>query len=76
MFQDVVVASAVRTPVGSFGGSLKDVSAIDMGAMTIKEAANRAGIPASMVEEVVMGCVGQYGYNPFLARLAGLKAGC
>lgn len=76
MFQDVVVASAVRTPVGSFGGSLKDVSAIDMGAMTIKEAVNRAGIQASMVEEVVMGCVGQYGYNPFLARLAGLKAGC
>lgn len=76
MFQDVVVVSAVRTPVGSFGGSLKDIGAIDLGAMVIKEAARRAQVPVSGIEEVVMGCVGQYGYNSFLGRLAGLKAGC
>lgn len=76
MFQDVVVVSAVRTPIGSFGGSLKDVSAIDLGAIVIKEAAERAKVPVSEIEEVVLGCVGQYGYNSFLGRLAGLKAGC
>lgn len=76
MFQDVVVASAVRTPIGSYGGSLKDVSTIDLAAAVIKEAVKRAEIPAAAVEEVVMGCVGQYGLNPFLARLAGLSAGC
>lgn len=76
MFQDVVAVSAVRTPVGSFGGSLKDVSAVDLAALTIREAADRAGLDPEKIEEVVLGCVGQYGYNPFLARLAGLKAGC
>lgn len=76
MFQDVVAVSAVRTPVGSFGGSLKDVSTVDLAALAIKEAAGRAGIAPEQVDEVVLGCVGQYGYNPFLARLAGLKAGC
>lgn len=76
MFQDVVAVSAVRTPVGSFGGSLKDVGAVDLAALTIKEAADRAGIGPEKIDEVVLGCVGQYGYNPFLARLAGLKAGC
>lgn len=76
MFQDVVAVSAVRTPVGSFGGSLKDVSAVDLAALTIREAADRAGLDPEKIEEVVFGCVGQYGYNPFLARLAGLKAGC
>lgn len=76
MFQDVVAVSAVRTPVGSFGGSLKDVSTVDLAALTIKKAADRAGLDPEKIDEVVIGCVGQYGYNPFLARLAGLKAGC
>ncbi len=76
MFQDIVVLSAVRTPVGSFGGSLKDISTIDLGAITVKEAIARAGVDSKEIGEIVMGCVGQYGLNPFLARLAGLKAGC
>lgn len=76
MFQDVVAVSAVRTPVGSFGGSLKNISTVDLAALVIKEAADRAGIDSKQIDEVVLGCVGQYGYNPFLARLAGLKAGC
>lgn len=42
--KEVVIVSGVRLPVGSYGGSLKDVSAIDMGAMVVKEAVNRAGI--------------------------------
>lgn len=76
MFRDVVVVSAVRTPVGSFGGSLKDVSTVDLGVLVIREAVNRAGLEPDQIDEVVLGCVGQYGYNPFLARLVGLKAGC
>ena len=42
--KDVVIVSGARTPVGSFGGTLKDVSAIDMGAMVVAEAVKRAGI--------------------------------
>jgi acetyl-CoA C-acetyltransferase len=76
MFKDIVVLSAVRTPIGSFGGSLKDISTIDLGVIAVKEALTRAGIASGEVEEIVMGCVGQYGLNPFLARLVGLKAGC
>lgn len=76
MFRDVVVVSAARTPVGSFGGSLKDVSTVDLGVLVMREAVNRAGLEPEQIDEVVLGCVGQYGYNPFLARLVGLKAGC
>ena len=54
-FKDVVIVSGVRLPVGSFGGSLKTVSAIDMGAMVVKEAVNRAGIQPSDVNEVIVG---------------------
>ena len=45
--KEVVIVSGVRLPVGSFGGSLKDISAIDMGAMVVKEAVKRAGIEPS-----------------------------
>lgn len=76
MFQDVYVVSAARTPVGSFGGSLKDVSAIDLATHAIRHAIERAGITSAAVEEVVMGCVGQHGLNAFLARIAALNAGC
>ena len=52
--KDVVIVSGVRLPVGSFGGSLKDVSTIDMGAMVVKEAVARAGIQPSDVDEVII----------------------
>lgn len=76
MFQDVYVVSYARTPVGRFGGSLKDVSTIDLATHVIKNVIERAGIEATSVEEVVLGCVGQYGLNAFLGRIAALKAGC
>ncbi|MCE5344245.1 MAG: thiolase family protein [Eubacteriales bacterium] len=76
MFKDVVIASAVRTAVGSFGGSLKDKDAIELATIVIKEAIQRAGIGFDEVEDVVMGCVGQHGLNAFLARVAALNAGC
>lgn len=76
MFRDVVVVSAARTAVGSFCGSLKDVDTAKLGEIAIRGAIQRAGIPAESVEETVLGCVGQYGLNGFLARIASLNAGC
>ncbi|GFI08514.1 acetyl-CoA acetyltransferase [Lachnospiraceae bacterium] len=73
--KDVVIVSGVRLPVGSYGGSLKDVSAIDMGAMVVKEAVKRAGIQPSDVDEVVIGQVGEIAENGFIARAVSLKAG-
>ncbi|MGL4848255.1 MAG: acetyl-CoA C-acetyltransferase [Clostridium sp.] len=73
--RDVVIVSAVRTALGSFGGSLKDVSAVDLGALVIKEAVNRAGIKPELVEEVLMGNVIQAGLGQNTARQATVKAG-
>ena len=57
--KNVVIVSGVRLPVGSYGGSLKTVSAIDMGALVVAEAVKRAGIQPSDVDEVVIGQVGE-----------------
>ena len=73
--REVVIASAVRTPVGSFGGALKDVSAVDLGALVIKEAVNRAGIKGELVDEVLMGNVIQAGLGQNIARQSTVKAG-
>lgn len=73
--KEVVVVSGVRLPVGSFGGSLKNISAIDMGAMVVKEAVNRAGIQPADVDEVIIGQVGEVAENGFVARAISLKAG-
>ena len=72
--RDVVIVSGVRLPVGSFGGSLKDVSTIDMGAMVVKEAVKRAGIQPSDVDEVIIGEVGEVAQDGFIARAISLKA--
>ncbi len=73
--REVVIVSGVRLPVGNFGGSLKNISAIDMGALVVKEAVNRAGIKPSDVDEVVIGQVGEIAENGFVARAISLKAG-
>src|SRR5215470_6457865 len=72
---DVVIVSAVRTPVGKFQGALSDLSAVELGAIAVREAARRAGIDASSVDECVMGCVlpAALGQNP--ARQAALRGG-
>ena len=75
MSKEVVIASAVRTAVGTFGGSLKDIPAVDLGAIVIKEAVNRAGIKPADVDEVIMGCVLQGGLGQSVARQASVKAG-
>ena len=53
--REVVIASAVRTPVGSFGGALKDLSAVDLGVTATKEALRRANIQPDAVDEVLVG---------------------
>jgi len=73
--ENIVIVSGVRTAVGTFGGAFKTVSASDLGAIVIKEAVNRAGIDASQVDEVIMGCVGQFGEEAYLARVSAIKAG-
>ncbi len=73
--REVVIASAVRTPVGSFGGSLKDITPADLGAHVIKAALERAGVAPEKVDEVIMGCVLQAGYGQGIARQASIKAG-
>jgi acetyl-CoA C-acetyltransferase len=75
MFKNVGVYGMARTAIGSFGGSLKSLGAVDLGAAAIKEAVKRSGFAPEQIDEVIMGCVGQYGLNIFLGRLAGQKAG-
>ncbi|MBN1335663.1 MAG: acetyl-CoA C-acetyltransferase [Deltaproteobacteria bacterium] len=72
---DIVIASIVRTAVGSFGGSLKDVSARTLGTVVIREALARAGLDAAAVDQVFMGCVLQAGLGQNVARQAAVDAG-
>ena len=73
--REVVIVSATRTAIGSFGGTLKDVPAVDLGAIVIKEAICRAGIKPEIVDEVIMGNVLQAGLGQNAARQAMVKAG-
>lgn len=73
--KEVYIVSAVRTPIGSFGGSLKDISATQLGAIAIKGAIEKAGISPSDVQEVYMGCVLQANLGQAPARQAAIYAG-
>src|SRR3954467_3698982 len=72
---EAVILSACRTPIGAFGGAFKDLSAVDLGAIVIREAIARAGVTSADVGDVVMGCVLQAGAGMNVARQAALKAG-
>ena len=74
--QDVVIVSAVRSPIGAIRGSLSTVRPDDLAAVVIREAVTRAGVPADQIEEVIFGCANQAGEdNRNVARMAGLLAG-
>ena len=75
MSEEIVIVSAVRTPVGKFGGSLAKVPATDLGAVVIKEALARAKVPLDQVGEVIMGQVLTAGAGQNPARQAMMKAG-
>ena len=72
---EIVIASACRTAIGTFGGTLKDVPAAELGAIVVKEAVKRAGIKPEMVDEVIFGNVLQAGLGQNIARQVTLKAG-
>ena len=71
----IVIASACRTAIGKFGGTLANVSATELGSIVIKEALNRANVKPEQVDHVYMGCVIQAGLGQNVARQAALKAG-
>lgn len=73
--REAVIVSAVRTPLGSFNGSLSKIGATDLGAIVIKEAVKRAGIDGAAVSEVIMGQVLPLGYGQNPAKQAVVKAG-
>lgn len=73
--REVAIISAVRTPVGSFGGTLAEIPAAELGALVIREAIKRAGVESSNVDEVIMGNVLQAGLGQNPARQAAVKAG-
>jgi len=73
--KNVVIASAVRTPVGSFGGALKPLSGIDLGVVAAKEAIKRAGIDPAKIDEVILGNVLQAGLGQNPARQVAINAG-
>ena len=73
--KEAVIVSAVRTPLGSFNGSLKSIGATDLGAIVIREAVKRAGIDKQAVNEVIMGQVLPCGYGQNPAKQAAVKAG-
>ena len=70
-----VIAAGARTPIGKFGGGFKDLPAVDLGAVAIREALSRSGVPAERVDYVIMGQVLQAGAGQITARQAAIKAG-
>ncbi|MBO5666387.1 MAG: acetyl-CoA C-acyltransferase, partial [Firmicutes bacterium] len=73
--REVVIVSAARTPIGSFGGTLKGTPTVTLGAIAVEEAIKRAGIAKEAVDEVIMGCVLQAGLGQNVARQISLTAG-
>jgi acetyl-CoA C-acetyltransferase len=73
--KDVVIVSAVRTPVGKFQGAFADLTAVQLGAIAVREAVKRAGIASASVDECLMGCVLPAGLGQNPARQAALQGG-
>ncbi|MEA4933524.1 MAG: acetyl-CoA C-acetyltransferase [Lawsonibacter sp.] len=73
--KEIYVVNCCRTAVGSFGGSLKDIPAADLGAIVIKEALSRAGVAPEQVDEVMFGCILTSALGQNVARQASIKAG-
>ena len=74
-YEPAVILSACRTAIGSFGGALKDLNAVDLGAIVVREAVARAGVQPSEIGDVILGCVLQASSGMNVARQAALKAG-
>lgn len=75
MGREVVLVGACRTPIGTFGGKLKDTKTVDLGSLVMKEALKRAGLTGDQLDEVVFGCVLQASQGQNVARQSMIKAG-
>ena len=73
--KEVVIVDGARTPIGNLGGALKDVTPQDMAATVMKELIKRNNLKASDIDEVILGCVGQFSDAPNVARVSALLAG-
>lgn len=73
--REVVIASAARTPIGSFNGSLSSVSVVELGEVAVREALKRAKVSPEMVDETILGCILQSGQAQGVARQIAVKAG-
>jgi acetyl-CoA C-acetyltransferase len=73
--KDVVIVDGVRTPIGNFGGAMKDLTAHAMGAAVVKELLTRTRLDPNLVDEVIFGCVGQHSDATNMARNIALYAG-
>ena len=72
---EVVILSGCRTAIGTFGGVFKDVSAVELGTVAVREAVRRSGVRPDQVDEVILGCILQAGLGMNPARQAAIKAG-
>src|SRR4051812_43145712 len=72
---DVVILAGCRTPIGTFGGAFKDVGAVELATVAVREAIGRAGVRPDQVDEVILGCVLQAGLRMNPARQAAIHAG-
>src|SRR5256714_15306298 len=73
--KDVFIAASVRTPIGKFGGTLKDWSAADIAVPVVEESLKRAGVDAALIDEVIIGNARQAGGGPNVARQISYRAG-
>src|SRR4051794_27336100 len=73
--EKIVIVDGARTPVGSFGGALKEVAAHELGGIAARSAMARSGVDPDAVDEVVMGCIGQVGPDAYNARRVARAAG-
>jgi acetyl-CoA C-acetyltransferase len=73
--KDVVIVAGVRTPIGNFGGALKEIPAQKLGELVVRELMGRTGVDPELIDEVVFGCVGQFTDSANIARVISLMAG-
>lgn len=73
--KDVMIVAGARTPIGNFGGALKDIPAQKLGELVVREVISRAGLDPQLVDEVIFGCVGQPSDAYNIARVIALMAG-
>jgi acetyl-CoA C-acetyltransferase len=73
--KDIAIVDGIRTPIGNFGGSLKDITNHELGNLVVRELMNRTNLDPETVSEVIFGCVGQYSDATNLARVVSLMAG-